>query len=298
MYDPILLQTFVTVATSRSFTGAAVHLRLGQSTVSQHIRRLEVSMGRRLLVRDTHSVMLTPDGEAMLGFAKSILDANERARSYLQGARLSGRIRFGASEDFVTTRLADVLHKFTERHPSVELELTVALSSTLFDLLDEGALDLVIAKRRVGLNQQREARTGVAVRTERLVWAARDPSVVEPGKPLPLILFSRPGITRVAAIEALDRKGIAWRIVCTSGSLSGLQAAARAGLGVMVQPRSMVSAGLVVLPTGPQLPHLEEVEFILTSAASEPTGVAAALAKEILDRNARHEFELPFREAV
>ena len=40
MFDPILLQTFVAVAGSRSFTGAAVHLRLGQSTVSQHIRRL------------------------------------------------------------------------------------------------------------------------------------------------------------------------------------------------------------------------------------------------------------------
>jgi hypothetical protein len=60
----------------------------------------------------------------------------------------------------------------------------------------------------------------------------------------------------------------------------------------------MVSSGLMVLPTSPQLPQLEEVEFILTSAANEPTGVAAALAKEILDRNARQEFELPFREAV
>ena len=62
--DPILLQSFLAVTQSRSFSEAGRRLGHRQSTISQHIRRLEEEAGRRLFVRDTHSVISTPDGEA------------------------------------------------------------------------------------------------------------------------------------------------------------------------------------------------------------------------------------------
>ena len=80
VFDPALLTTFVTVAKARGFTEAGRRLGLRQSTVSQHVRRLEEAASRRLFVRDNHSVALTADGEAMLGLAQGILEANERAR--------------------------------------------------------------------------------------------------------------------------------------------------------------------------------------------------------------------------
>jgi DNA-binding transcriptional LysR family regulator len=69
--DPVLLQTFLAIAQTRSFTRAAEPLGLRQSTVSQHIRKLEDEAGRRLFVRDTHSVTMTADGEAMIEFARA-----------------------------------------------------------------------------------------------------------------------------------------------------------------------------------------------------------------------------------
>jgi DNA-binding transcriptional LysR family regulator len=89
-------------------------------------------------VRDTHSVALTSDGEAMLGLAQGILDANERARRYFAGSELRGRVRFGASEDFVQSRLPEVLREFTRVHFEVDLELTVGLSGALVQALDAG----------------------------------------------------------------------------------------------------------------------------------------------------------------
>src|ERR1700734_4079664 len=86
MLDPVLLQTFLAIAQTRSFTRTAERLGLRQSTVSQHIRKLEEETRRRLFVRDTHSVTTTADGEAMIEFARGILAANERA------AALSGAI--------------------------------------------------------------------------------------------------------------------------------------------------------------------------------------------------------------
>ena len=141
VFDPAQLRTFLAVAQTLSFTQAAHRLGVRQSTVSQHVRRLEEAAGRQLFSRDTHGVELTEDGEAMLGFARSILEANERASSWFRGTRLRGRLRFGASEDFVVTRLPEILKGFRRDHPEVDLELTVELSGTLHQRLEAGKLD-------------------------------------------------------------------------------------------------------------------------------------------------------------
>ncbi len=281
MLDPVLLMTFAAVAKARSFTAAAQQLGLGQSTVSQHIQRLETAAGRRLLARDTHHVGLTPDGEAMLSFAQSILEVNERAQLYFEGSELRGKLRFGASEDFVFSRLPEVLRDFTRKHPAVDLELTVALSGVLYEMLDAGQLDLVLAKRRLGEDR------GKLVRREQLVWVASNPAILESGRPLPLIAYPPPSVTRAIAIEALDRAGIPWRIVCTCSSLNGLRAAALAGLGILVQPRGMMPAGLSVLKTGRLLPQLDDVEFIITGRSRTIGGPAQALATQILNSDAQ-----------
>ena len=276
MYDPTLLTSFLAVARAKGFTEAGRQLGLQQSTVSQHVRKLEAETGRRLFQRDTHSVALTVDGDAMVDFARGILEANERAQRYFAGTELRGRLRFGASEDFVLSRLPEVLREFRRRHPSVDLELTVGLSGQLYEKLDAGELDLLIAKRRVGDER------GAVVWRERLVWAGADPWRPDPDRPLPLILFQPPSITRTAAIEALERAGRSWRIACTSGSLSGLRAAALAGLGIIAQSKNLIVDGLSELPASAGLPELGETEFVVVGASQRLQGPAAALGAALI----------------
>ena len=278
MFDPVQLRTFVAVAQTLSFTQAARRLGLRQSTVSQHVRRLEDATGRPLFTRDTHSVELTEDGEAMLGFARRILEVHDQATAFFTGTRLRGRLRFGASEDFVLTRLPEILEGFRYDHPEVDLELTVELSGTLHEQLAAGKLDLVLAKRRP------EEPRGELVWHDRLVWIGTERLRLEPDRPVPLIVYPPPGITRALAMEALERAGRDWRVVCTSGSLNGLIAAARAGLGVMAHTRGLVPEGLVPVPARAGLPELGEVGFVLLrgrrgGAAQE---AADALAEAIL----------------
>jgi DNA-binding transcriptional LysR family regulator len=277
MFDPALLKTFVTVAKAASFSDAGRRLGLRQSTVSQHVRRLEEAAGRRLFVRDTHSVALTADGQAMLALAGGILEANERARQYFAGSELRGRVRFGAAEDFVQSRLPEVLRDFTRLHRSVDIELTVDLSARLFQALDAAELDLVLAKRRPG-----EGR-GKLVRCVRLVWIAADSALADPARTLPLILYPPPSTSRAVALEALERSGRRWRIVCTSTSLSGLNAAALAGLGVCVQCDGFAPAGLSEVPRPAQLPELGSIEFVVAGSGRTLRGPANALATAILD---------------
>ncbi|QLE74696.1 LysR family transcriptional regulator [Streptomyces rectiverticillatus] len=279
MFEPVQLRTFLAVAQTLSFTQAAVRLGVRQSTASQQVRRLEAAAGRQLFTRDTHSVRLTEDGEAMLGFARTILEANERAAHWFAGTRLRGRLRFGASEDFVLTRLPEVLEGFRREHPEVDLELTVDLSETLQRRLAAGRLDLVLAKRHP------DEPHGRLVWRDRLVWIGGERLRLDPHRPLPLIAFPPPAVTRARALEVLERSGRAWRVVCTSGSLNGLVAAARAGLGVMAHTLGMIPPGLVHLPSGPGLPELGGVDVVLLhgtapdSAARQP---AEALAQAVL----------------
>lgn len=274
-YPPELLTSFVTVANSRSFTEAARRLGLGQPTVSQHVRRLEAMTGRRLFERDTHSVSLTEDGQAMLIFAQSILETQERARRFFAGSELRGRLRFGSSEDFVLSRMPAILRNFTRRHPEVDLELTIALSGELNDMLNAGELDLALTKRRLG------EESGDFVAREKLVWIGTEVTDFSQHATLPLVMYPPPSITRSAAIEALDAAGIPWRIVCTCTGLVGLRAATMAGFGVMVQPLSLIPPGLVALPPSPHLPPLEEIEFVLTGSSKTLRGPAAELAQAI-----------------
>jgi DNA-binding transcriptional LysR family regulator len=269
------LNSFIMLQQTGSFTDTAARLGIGQSTVTQHIQRLEKTLGKQLVLRDTHQVRLTAEGEALLGYARGMLDLNGKVSSLFGETRLRGRLRLGVSEDVVASRLTAILEDFIRLYPLVDLELTVALSAVLYQMQDGGDLDLVLAKRHVGETH------GRLLYREPLVWLARDPDLVlSRGDALPLIAFPPPSITRRVAQEALDRENRAWRIVCTCGSLSGLTAATRAGMGVLVQPRSMAPAGLREVPAE-RLPVLEDVEFVLVSRRGADTALVEALSNLI-----------------
>jgi DNA-binding transcriptional LysR family regulator len=280
MLNPDLLRSFLAVAEMRSFTLAAQRLGLRQSTVSQHIKRLEDALQRHLLARDTHAVAPTPDGDALVDFARQVLDANDRIGRFFAGSELRGGIRFGASEDFVLSGLEDVLAEFAQRHVSVDLELTVGLSGNLYERYDAGDLDVIFVKRRTG-----DTRGQTAWR-EQLVWVGRPGIRPDPQLPLPLVLYPPPSITRALALAALEKAGRDWRVACTSASLSGLCAAARAGLGVAPHSARLIPPGLMPLPPSRLLPSPGEVEFVVIGPGPHHR-IATALMEVILQNAGR-----------
>ncbi|VFR40910.1 Transcriptional regulator, LysR family [plant metagenome] len=259
MLNPLWLRTFATAAAAPSFTEAARRLELAQPTVSEHIRQLEKAVDRRLFVRDTHSLALTTDGRSLLVHAQIILDAHANAETLFTAPRLRGRVRLGTADDLALGRLPDVLASFRRLHPEVELDLAIGPTAELYRFMDNGELDLMIGKRRRG------DRRGQRLYREPLVWCAREGMTVPADAPLPLILLRAPSVTRDMVLATLARAGRSWQIVCTSSSYAGCYAAARAGLGITVQPGAIAGAGLAPLTQG-GLPGLPAVEFIALSA--------------------------------
>ncbi|MEJ0093722.1 MAG: LysR family transcriptional regulator [Methylocella sp.] len=274
LLDPVCLRTFLVIAEGASFSEASRRLGLGQPTVSEHVRKLEKIVGHRLFVRDTHSVSMTLEGEAMVEFARSILETNERAQRHFAGTKLRGRLRFGASEDLVASWLPEILRNFVQNHPLVDLEFTVALSNILINRFDVGELDLVLCKRWPGEDR------GDLLWRDSLVWVGADKTPATQEQ-VQLILYPPPSITRFMALAALERVGAPWRIACTSGSLSGLVAATQAGLGFMAHSRKLIPAGLVERPPLKGMPTLGELEFVILRARRNSQAPVAELSAAI-----------------
>ncbi len=276
MYDPELLRTFLAVAQSLSFTRAAAGLGLGQPTVSQHVRKLEQAVGRPLFVRDTHSVTLTAEGEAMAGFARSILAAHEQAVAYFTGSGLSGRLRFGVTDDLALTPVPSILREFRQLYPRIDLELTVSQSGALQRRVESGHMDVAFVKQAAG-----EGR-GRLVRRDRLIWAAAPGTKLEAGRRLSLVLYQAPSLSRSLGVRALERAGLSYRVTCTVRGVLGVVAAARAGLGLAIFARSLVPDDLVELPASAGLPELGEIDLVLLTNRRSATQPVEALTAAIL----------------
>jgi DNA-binding transcriptional LysR family regulator len=279
MFDPVLLRTFLAVAETRSFTGAGVQLGLSQPTVSQHVRKLEDVAGRVLISRDTRDVRLTDNGDAMAGFARTILAANEIATSYFSGSAMRGRLRFGAGDDLAITQLPRILRHFRQLYPQINLELTVSQTGPLVRRLRGGQLDLIFIKEAPD-----ESPDGVRVNRDSMVWVGHEKTIIEADQPVPVVAYQAPSFSRQVGIDALEAAGRTWRITCNSREVSGLLAAVRAGLGVAVFPHSLIPEDLVKVTNRFGLPVLGEVDFTLLRNPSAPAEATDALISAILGR--------------
>lgn len=277
MFDSLLLRTFQVVAQEASFTRAAGRLNLTQSAVSAHIRRLEEQAGKTLFLRNTRSVALTRDGEVLLGYALAILRLNESAQLKLSGAPNGVHVRIGASDDFMSAWLPDVLRRFEQERPGLTVEVRVANTGLLLAGMEAGELDVIVGSRCHG------DQTGQLLWREPLVWAYAKGTAPDNLAPLPLALFPEPCPYREAALAALAAAGRESRIAVVSPSVAGLRAAAAAALAVTPLNRSLLIPQLSALTGESNMPELPEVEFMVFSRPHGGPSEISDLANEIVE---------------
>ena len=276
-FDLDLLRTFVTVADNASFTRAAERVGRTQSTISLQIKKLEDNLGRRVFERDGREFQLTSDGEVLLGYARQLLQLAEEARTRILEPEVGGIVRLGTPEDFGTVYLPDVLARFAHSHPAVSLEVNCNFSFHLLEGFSKGEYDLVLVKR-----EPQGPAGGVAVWRDVLVWVSAPTLLLSAEQSIPLVLAPAPDVYRKRALAALEAAKRRWRIVYTSPSMEGLQAAVRAGFGVTVLSKDMVPADLRLLGGEHALPTLPDAEIAMYRAPGNLSRAAELLAEHIV----------------
>jgi DNA-binding transcriptional LysR family regulator len=144
MLDLKLLTTFREVALRRSFSDAATALGYTQPAVSQHVSRLETTVGVRLLERDARGVTPTPAGELLLLRAATLLDAARRAEDDVRTAGGIGRstVTVGAFPTVAAGLLPGATRDLRARRPDLYLDIRVLEPGPAVDELLGRRIDL------------------------------------------------------------------------------------------------------------------------------------------------------------
>jgi DNA-binding transcriptional LysR family regulator len=247
------LRCFVAVIDAGSLSGAATEVHRSQSAVSMQLKKLESTLGRRLIERGTRKLELTADGVTLLGYARRILDLHTEARFALQGEQLSGRVRLGVPDDYAHKYLTPVLKQFALRHSGVEIELSCEQSTSLIPRVERGDLDIALVSRD-------HARRGMLVFHEPMVWVGAKQFELWRRDPMPIAVYESESLARRCAIHSLAQQGRQYKVVYNSSSLAGQIAAVESGLAVAVLTRCSVPPHLQILDSDQGLGPLEPME--------------------------------------
>ena len=279
--DPMHLQSFLAVAETLHFTSAAQTLGVSQSTISQHVSRLEEQLGTRLLARSTKAVRLTESGTALVALGQRLLQVQDNLLAYFRDETPRGTIRLGVTEDLLLTRFPEILGTFRAAHPSLQITMTIGLSASLTRLLENDELDLLCGMRRSTETH------GQKLWTEKLKWFGPEDFFIEEGASLPLVTFPEGSVTRRLAIESLNRAGQPWHIAFTSSNLSAILAAVRAGYGVTAQPGFLSSTENLSFCPSAILPPIPDVDFIAATRHQTAQGPEDLLIRTLSEHISR-----------
>lgn len=231
------LKTFCAVVETGSFTIAADRLFLTQPSVSTHIQGLEKHYGTVLLNRKRDKITPTDTGKLLYSYAKEILQLTRKTEDVINDVNnlLRGDIEIGASTVPGTYILPEMLKKFKEKFPGINISLRIRDTSIIIKevfekLVDFGVVGDKIKKQGLVFHK--------LIEDHICLIAPRDIKKKKIGiselKKIPLVFRENSSGTRMTVLETLQKKGIQAKelnIIMELGSTEAIKQGVIAGLG-------------------------------------------------------------------
>ncbi|MCH5186553.1 MAG: LysR family transcriptional regulator, partial [Oscillospiraceae bacterium] len=143
-----VLRYFLAVAYESNITKAANSLHVTQPTLSRQLKNLEDEIGKKLIIRHSHNITLTPDGIRLKNKAENIIAMIDRIETEFRepDEEISGIIHIGIGEgwhDFsaVTHTMTDL----NKEYPGIRYDLYTGSDDEIIGRIDRGVLDMGIA---------------------------------------------------------------------------------------------------------------------------------------------------------
>lgn len=146
------LEIFRTVAIEGSVSKAAIKLNRVQSNISTRIKQLEQQLEKSLFLRHNRGLTLTPDGQLLLGYAERFLQLSMEASEALKAGKPSGVFRIGTMESTAATRLPEILSRYHELYPDVQIELETGTAGWLIDRLQNYDIEIAFTAEPVSFD--------------------------------------------------------------------------------------------------------------------------------------------------
>ncbi|HEV2638648.1 MAG TPA: LysR substrate-binding domain-containing protein [Actinocrinis sp.] len=273
--DITALRSLTAIVDCGGFHRAAEALHISQSAVSQHVRRLEKTIGRPVVARAGRTTHLTAAGELLVAEARVLLCAHDEAlhRLGIAGARDERTLTVGASEHAADRLLPAVTRALAQEFPAVGLRFRIDRGARLHEAVNLGRIDIAIFLGEPGVD-------GQPVGTLPLAWFAAPGWTLPPhGTPLPVIAIDDPCTIRRQALRTLARHHRTATVTVNAAYLAGVLSAARAGAGVALL------ADLGPAPDGLRpvsgLPTVDPQPMHVRARAKAPAGLAKAVVTAV-----------------
>lgn len=146
------LSCFLAVANSLSFARAAEQMKISQPAMTHQIKMLESELNTKLFRRSTRMVELTPEGQAFVADAKSMVTIAEQAKLRFSNPedRPIEVLSIGCSSYTQLELLTEVLNDLLSGHPNLHPRLHVVPHEQLFHLLETETVNVVLDIRQGG----------------------------------------------------------------------------------------------------------------------------------------------------
>src|SRR5262245_8366400 len=140
------LRTFVTIAEQGSVSKAALRLHISQPGLSRQIQELQQELGLRLFDRIGRRLVLTAEGEQLLGSCRGLLS---QASSLGELAQLlkcgdTGTLKVAASPMQIETVLSTFLPRYAQCYPNVQVKLIEEVGANTLAMLERGEIHVGI----------------------------------------------------------------------------------------------------------------------------------------------------------
>src|SRR5579859_6480566 len=241
-------RTFVTVAELGTVSKAALRLRIAQPALSRQLIELERELGLKLFDRVGRRLLLTGEGEQLLGDCRALLNyagaIGERAQLLRRGE--TGVLKIAGSPQIIESVFSNFLHVYAERYPNVQVKLFEAIGTETLAMLERGEVHL--GQHLAYAVQPGDLRFGKQpLESVELLAACHPPLLI--GKagaidirrlaPYPLLLLDAVFVFRRTFDAACRLAGLVPNIKFESRAPHTLLAMAEAGHGVAIIPSAL-----------------------------------------------------------
>ena len=139
------INTFLVLCETMNYTRAAERLCLTQPAVTHHIHYLEEHYGCRLFSYQGKSLSLTPEGQRLLGLARSLAYNSRKAEEAMRSPEALS-LRVGATKTIGEFVIAPRLKRLIREFPKLSFSIIVDNTRHLLQALDSLQLDLALVE--------------------------------------------------------------------------------------------------------------------------------------------------------
>jgi DNA-binding transcriptional LysR family regulator len=141
MIDLEQVRTYVAIVEAGSFQSAATRLGIAQPTASQHMRKLEETLGHRLIERTRAQAVPTAEGARFLPFARTLLRVADRAQASLT----EGGLAIGASSNIGVYLLQPLVSAFrSDARGLGPIDIRIGSNLETIRRLEEAEIDIAL----------------------------------------------------------------------------------------------------------------------------------------------------------